>query len=239
MNYRGDIMLSALIDSILNGLLFFALHIENGSAFPKPLSAAEEKECFLKMSEGDKEARNKLIEHNMRLVAHVVRKYYGSTAEQDDLISIGTIGLIKAVSSYNYSRNIRFATYASKCIDNEVLMYFRSLRKTALDVYMDDPIDTDKDGNTMTLMDIITVDDCMVDKIDSRIKAGSLYEFVETVLDEREAQIIRFRYGLYGTKPLTQREVAKKLDISRSYVSRIEKRALEKLKEKYDNTKLL
>lgn len=232
-------MLSALIDSILNGLLFFALHIENGSAFPKPLSAAEEKECFLRMAEGDKEARNKLIEHNMRLVAHVVRKYYGSCAEQDDLISIGTIGLIKAVSSYNYSRNIRFATYASKCIDNEVLMYFRSLRKTALDVYMDDPIDTDKDGNTMTLMDIITVDDCMVDKIDSRIKAGSLYEFVETVLDEREAQIIKCRYGLYGTKPLTQREVAKKLDISRSYVSRIEKRALEKLKEKYDNTKLL
>lgn len=232
-------MLSALIDSILNGLLFFALHIDGGSAFPKPLSSAEERECFIRMSQGDQNARSKLIEHNMRLVAHVVRKYYGSSADQDDLISIGTIGLIKAVSSYNYGRNIRFATYASKCIDNEVLMYFRSLRKTALDVYMDDPIDTDKDGNIMTLMDIITVDDNMIDKIDSRIKAGSLYEFVETVLDERETEIITDRYGLYGTKPLTQREVAKKLNISRSYVSRIEKRALEKLRDKYDNTKLL
>lgn len=184
-------------------------------------------------------ARNSLIEHNMRLVAHVVRKYYGSGAEQDDLISIGTIGLIKAVSTFKYDRNIKFATYAARCIENEVLMYFRSLKKTALDVYMDDPIDTDKDGNTMTLMDIITVDDCMVDKIDSMIKTGSLYEFVETVLDSREAEIIKCRYGLYGKKPLTQREVAQKLDISRSYVSRIEKRALEKLKEKYDNTKLL
>lgn len=232
-------MLSALIESILNGLLFFALHLDSNTAFPKPLSAEEEEEAFKKLAEGDMTARNRLIEHNMRLVAHVVRKYYGSGAEQDDLISIGTIGLIKAVSTFKYDRNIKFATYAARCIENEVLMYFRSLRKTALDVYMDDPIDTDKDGNTMTLMDIITIDDCMVDKIDSMIKAGSLYEFVETVLDSREAEIIKCRYGLYGRKPLTQREVAQKLDISRSYVSRIEKRALEKLKEKYDNTKLL
>lgn len=232
-------MLSALIESILNGLLFFALHLDSSAVFPKPLSAEEEEEAFRKMSEGDTASRNRLIEHNMRLVAHVVRKYYGSGVEQDDLISIGTIGLIKAVSTFNYDRNIKFATYAARCIENEVLMYFRSLRKTALDVYMDDPIDTDKDGNTMTLMDIITVDDCMVDKIDSMIKAGSLYEFVETVLDSREAEIVKCRYGLYGKKPLTQREVAKKLNISRSYVSRIEKRALEKLREKYDNTKLL
>lgn len=232
-------MLSALIESILNGLLFFALHLDSNTAFPKPLSPEEEEEAFRRLSEGDMAARNSLIEHNMRLVAHVVRKYYGSGAEQDDLISIGTIGLIKAVSTFKYDRNIKFATYAARCIENEVLMYFRSLKKTALDVYMDDPIDTDKDGNTMTLMDIITVDDCMVDKIDSMIKTGSLYEFVETVLDSREAEIIKCRYGLYGKKPLTQREVAQKLDISRSYVSRIEKRALEKLKEKYDNTKLL
>ncbi len=232
-------MFSALIELIANGILCFALHIEQGSAFPKPLSAAEEEECFRKMSEGDSAARNKLIEHNMRLVAHIVRKYYGSGAEQDDLISIGTIGLIKAVSSFNYDRNIRFATYAARCIDNEILMFFRSLKKTSMDVYLDDPIDVDKDGNSMSLMDIITVDDCMVDKIDMKIKSGSLYEFVEKCLDKREAEIIRARYGLYGSKPLTQREVADKLNISRSYVSRIEKRALEKLHDKYQNSKLL
>ncbi len=233
-------MFFSLIDAVLNGLLLFALHIESSSAFPKPLSSEEEEQAFKEMADGSMEARNKLIEHNMRLVAHVVRKYYsGNYADEEDLISIGTIGLIKAVSSYSPEKNIRFATYAAKCIQNEVLMHFRSRKKTALDVFMDDPIDTDKDGNTMTLMDIITVDDKIVETIDSRIKTSTLYEFVETVLDEREAEIIKARYGLYGKKPLTQREVAKKLNISRSYVSRIEKKALFKLKQKYENTKLL
>ncbi|MBQ8568757.1 MAG: RNA polymerase sporulation sigma factor SigK [Oscillospiraceae bacterium] len=231
-------MLSALIESIFGGLLCFALHIE-GTAFPKPLSASEEAECFKKLEEGDSSARSRLIEHNMRLVAHIVRKYYGSGTDQEDLISIGTIGLIKAVSGYNSGRNIKFATFAAKCIENEILMHFRSLKKTALDVYMDDPIDTDKDGNTMTLMDIITIDECMEDKVDTIIKAGSLYDFVEACLDSREREIIKYRYGLYGIKPLTQREVAVKLKISRSYVSRIEKRALEKLRKKYDHAKLI
>ena len=232
-------MLSSLMTAVLERLLFFALHIEQNAAFPKPLSAAEEEECFRRMSEGDKSARIKLIEHNMRLVAHVVRKYYNSGADQEDLISIGTIGLIKAVGTYNTGRSIKFATYAAKCIDNEVLMHFRSLKKTAMDVYMDDPIDTDKDGNAMTLMDIIAVDDCMLDTIDTRIKCSTLGEFMKECLDKRELEIISSRYGLGGKKPLTQKEVAEKLNISRSYVSRIEKKALDKLKNKYDNSKLL
>ena len=213
-------------------------YINGAETLPAPLSPEEEADIISRL-QNEPELRSVLVEHNLRLVVYIAKKFENTGCGIEDLISIGTIGLIKAVSSFNYDRNIRFATYAARCIDNEILMFFRSLKKTTMDDYLDDPIDVDKDGNSMSLMDIITVDDCMVDKIDMKIKSGSLYEFVEKCLDKREAEIIRARYGLYGSKPLTQREVADKLNISRSYVSRIEKRALEKLHDKYQNSKLL
>lgn len=227
-------MFGGLISWLMENMLYFALHMESGTVFPKPLSAQQEAEAFRRMAEGDTSARSELIEHNLRLVAHVVKKYYMSNADTEELISIGTVGLIKAVSTFNNSKSTRFATYAAKCIDNEILMYFRSAKKSARDVYLDEPVDVDKDGNSMSLMDIIAEDDNMVDRIDTMIKSRQLYGFVENSLDEREREIILYRYGLYGKKPLTQREVAEKLDISRSYVSRIEKKALEKLKNEYE-----
>ncbi len=232
-------MFTELIDLALQNLLFFALHLESGGVFPKPLSPAEEEECFRKMhDEGDQSARNKLIEHNLRLVAHIMKKYYNTTTDQEDLISIGTIGLIKAVSTFDYSKKTRFATYASRCIENEILMHFRSLKKSAGDVYFDEPIDVDKDGNQLSLIDIIAEDDGIVEKIDLNIKSEQLYRFIDECLDSREKDIIKHRYGLYGCKPLTQREVAKQLGISRSYVSRIEKKALQTLKKKYEHTSI-
>ncbi len=227
-------MFGGLISWLMENMLYFALHMESGTVFPKPLSAQQEAEAFRRMAEGDTSARSELIEHNLRLVAHVVKKYYTSNADTEELISIGTVGLIKAVSTFNNSKSTRFATYAAKCIDNEILMYFRSAKKSARDIYLDEPVDVDKDGNSMSLMDIIAEDDNMVDRIDTMIKSRQLYGFVENSLDEREREIILYRYGLYGKKPLTQREVAEKLDISRSYVSRIEKKALEKLKNEYE-----
>lgn len=227
-------MFGGLISWLMENMLYFALHMESGTVFPKPLSAQQEAEAFRRMAEGDTSARSELIEHNLRLVAHVVKKYYTSNADAEELISIGTVGLIKAVSTFNNSKSTRFATYAAKCIDNEILMYFRSAKKSARDVYLDEPVDVDKDGNSMSLMDIIAEDDNMVDRIDTMIKSRQLYGFVENSLDDREREIILYRYGLYGKKPLTQREVAEKLDISRSYVSRIEKKALEKLKNEYE-----
>lgn len=227
-------MFGGLISWLMENMLYFALHMESGTVFPKPLSAQQEAEAFRRMAEGDTSARSELIEHNLRLVAHVVKKYYPSNADTEELISIGTVGLIKAVSTFNNSKSTRFATYAAKCIDNEILMYFRSAKKSARDVYLDEPVDVDKDGNSMSLMDIIAEDDNMVDRIDTMIKSRQLYGFVENSLDDREREIILYRYGLYGKKPLTQREVAEKLDISRSYVSRIEKKALEKLKNEYE-----
>ena len=185
-------MFGGLISWLMENMLYFALHMESGTVFPKPLSAQQEAEAFRRMAEGDTSARSELIEHNLRLVAHVVKKYYTSNADTEELISIGTVGLIKAVSTFNNSKSTRFATYAAKCIDN------------------------------------------MVDRIDTMIKSRQLYGFVENSLDDREREIILYRYGLYGKKPLTQREVAEKLDISRSYVSRIEKKALEKLKNEYE-----
>lgn len=227
-------MFGGLISWLMENMLYFALHMESGTVFPKPLSAQQEAEAFRRMAEGDASARSELIEHNLRLVAHVVKKYYTSNADTEELISIGTVGLIKAVSTFNNSKSTRFATYAAKCIDNEILMFFRSAKKSARDVYLDEPVDIDKDGNSMSLMDIIAEDDNMVDRIDTMIKSRQLYGFVENSLDDREREIILYRYGLYGKKPLTQREVAEKLDISRSYVSRIEKKALEKLKNEYE-----
>lgn len=216
---------------ILSGIVIFALHVTAASSFPQPLSAKEERECFEKMAAGDKAARAKLIEHNLRLVAHIIKKYYGNSAEQDDLISIGTIGLIKAVSTFNYEKGARFATYASRCIENEILMYFRNKKKYAQDVSFTEPIDSDKDGNTLSLIDIMADERSVAEDIEDKLRDERLYKVIDDTLSSREKEIIYLRYGLDGRQAYTQREVAKRLGISRSYVSRIEKKALETLKE--------
>lgn len=221
---------------LLKNIFFFALHVENNTVFPKPLSKKEEEECFVQMSNGDKNAKNKLIEHNLRLVAHIVKKYSTNISEQDELISIGTIGLIKAVSTFDYSKGARFATYASRCIENEILMNFRAAKKTAGDIYINEPVETDKDGNTITLMDLIDDGIDIHEQVDTLIKSRQLYRFLGKCLDKRELDIIIYRYGLYGNLPHTQNETAKRLDISRSYVSRIEKKAIEKLRRMYEST---
>lgn len=227
-------MLGIIAEIISKGFLFFALHIKNGNSFPPALSAKDEKEYIAKYKQGDINAKNILIEHNLRLVAHITKKYSSNPNEQDDLISIGTIGLIKAVNTFDGAKGIKLATYASKCIENEVLMYFRSLKKSAQDVSINEPIDSDSEGNPLTLMDIVCVEDTIADDISDRIEMTKLYRYVEELDDEREKEIIVMRYGLYGTVPLTQKQIAKKLDISRSYVSRIEKRVLEKLRKRFD-----
>jgi RNA polymerase sporulation-specific sigma factor len=225
-------MMNMLINTIVEvakGLIYLALHVTGAGAFPKALSAAEEKRLVEEMEAGSDTAKNKLIEHNLRLVAHIVKKYYSGQVEQDDLISIGTIGLIKAVSTFKSSKGIRLATYAARCIENEILMHFRNIKKSANDVFISDPIDTDSEGNALTLIDIISDNEDIVESIDLKIKTESLRRFVFSSLDERERKIIILRYGLYGCGELTQHQVAKRLGISRSYVSRIEKKALEKL----------
>ena len=224
-------MLFELLNS-LSHIFYMALHVVNSGSFPRPLTAAQERECLEAYHlRNDMEARNTLIEHNLRLVAHIIKKYYSSVRDQDDLISIGTIGLIKAVGTFDYTKGTRFATYASRCIENEILMHFRASKKTAQDVSISDPIDTDKEGNPLTLMDVISEDDTILD--DLKINAEKLYRYIRESLDDREQEIIEWRYGLIGDG-LTQREVAKKLNISRSYVSRIEKKALSKLKKRFD-----
>lgn len=218
----------------LSSILFFFLHITSAGSFPKALTAAEEKKYLEQMAAGDHHARQKLIEHNLRLVAHIAKKYYADENDRDDLVSIGTVGLIKAVDSFDPTKGIRLSSYASRCIENEILMFFRSAKKTAQDVSLSDPIDTDKDGNTLTLLDTIATDDHILEDIDLRMKVRQLYDAVKTRLSPREREIILLRYGLTGQRPLVQREVAKKLNISRSYVSRLEKKALQKLRKAFD-----
>ena len=222
-----------LLMKIASAIYYFALHVKGAGAFPPPLSAEREAELLEKSRNGDDGARNELIEHNLRLVAHIVKKYYNTGADQDDMISIGTIGLIKAVSTFNTDKGIHLATYASRCIENEILMFFRNQKKTAQDVFISDPIDTDKDGNTLTLIDVIADKSDIADEIDTKIKVEKLRVILPVCLSERERLIIEMRYGLCGREELTQREIAKKLNISRSYVSRIEKSALEKLRKQF------
>ncbi|MBQ2319348.1 MAG: RNA polymerase sporulation sigma factor SigK [Clostridia bacterium] len=227
-------MFTYFLAAALSNILYFILHVSNPGSFPRALSQKEEAELLERYRNGDDEARKLLIEHNLRLVAHVVKKYYDTNFDSDDLISIGTIGLIKAISSFNENKGTKLATYAARCIENEILMYFRAQKKTSLDVFINDPIDTDKEGNALTLLDVIASDFSMVDDIDTRLKIRKLREFLKTALNDRERKIIILRYGLCGKPPLPQREVAKRLQISRSYVSRIEKKALEKLYDKYE-----
>ena len=221
-----------LLLQLATQLYYFALHVTGAGSFPSPLSASKEAELLKKSQNGDMEARNTLIEHNLRLVAHIVKKYYTSGAEQDDLISIGTIGLIKAVSTFKADKKIRLATYASRCIENEILMFFRGQKKSSQDVFISEPIDTDKDGNALTLIDIIADKRDIAEEIETKMKLERLKVILPVTLDDREKQIIEMRYGLRNEKELTQQEIADKLKISRSYVSRIEKSALEKLRRK-------
>jgi len=209
---------------------FLILSVSGSQNFPPPLAPEEEKELFKKMKEEkSRKARDRLIIHNQRLVAHLVRKYYGGSKNAEDLISIGTIGLIKAIDSYNHNSTVKFATYASKCIQNEILMFFRAQKKQALEVSIGETIDMDKDGNPLTYMDIIKVDDTIADDLDRKEKCRKALYYVDNMLSERERTIIRMRYGLGNRKAITQREVSEKLGISRSYVSRIEKSALDKI----------
>lgn len=224
------------ISFISEYLFLFILHICRSETFPKPLSKSEEDKYILLAKNGNIVARNKLIEHNLRLVAHIIKKYYRSSNDQDDLVSIGTIGLIKAINTYNPDKKIKLSSYASRCIENEILMHFRNSKKTASDISLNEAIDSDKDGNPLTLMDIMSIDDNIADDIDTKINLEKLNTYICEVLTPREKEIIIYRYGLYECEPLTQREIAKKLNISRSYVSRIEKKALEKLKHRYEHS---
>lgn len=224
------------IIAFFSGIAKLFLRVSYTQNFPPPLSPEEEADCFRRMKNGERHARDMLIEHNMRLVAHIVKKYYTAAQNQEDLISIGTIGLIKAIDSFNPENGARFATYAGKCLQNEILMYFRSQKKTSGEVYINDPIDTDKDGNPLTYIDIIKVDDNIAAELDAKITGSKALRIIANELDERERAIIILRYGLSGKPAITQREVAQRLKISRSYVSRIEKSALEKIEARLKNS---
>jgi len=214
---------------LLSKFTHMVLGIATPQNFPPPLKKEEEMLYFTQAAEGDSKAREKLILHNLRLVAHIVRKYYPAAKNQEDLISIGSIGLVKAVDSFRVENGARFATYAAKCIQNEILMHFRSQKKLCTEVSLGETIDVDRDGNPLTYIDIVCSDENVAEEIGTKIQAEKALRLVETVLTDRERQIIVMRYGLYGTRAATQREIAAALGISRSYVSRIEKSALEKL----------
>ena len=228
MGSGGEVILTAALWLVLSSLLC-SLQLQTGS-FPKPLTAEEERHYLKLAGEGNLEARNILIERNLRLVAHIMKKYYAIESDQEDLISIGTIGLIKAVSTFDTSKGARLATYAARCVENEILMYFRSQRKSAQDVSLSDCIETGSDGTALSLMDVISEDTDLLEQVTTRETIRRLRVVMDTALTEQERQVITLRYGLDGEKPKRQREVALLCGISRSYISRIEKRALEKLR---------
>ncbi len=228
-------MLSTTFMLLVSSALMMLRMGDNASSFPRPLKPAEERECIERSLAGDMEARNTLIEHNLRLVMHIIKKYYTTSADAEDLVSIGTIGLIKGVSTYRPDKGVRLATYASKCIENEILMYFRGQKKSAGDVSLSDALDSDEEGDGLALLDTIADGEDMLEDLSRREAALQVRGAVDAVLSGRESQIIRLRYGLDGKPPLPQREVAQIVGISRSYVSRIEKKALERLRESLDN----
>ncbi len=217
---------------ILSSLLC-SLQLSAGS-FPKPLTPQEEQYYLERSAKGDIEARNILIERNLRLVAHIMKKYYAQTDDQEDLISIGTIGLIKGITTFDPSKGAKLATYAARCVENEILMHFRSQRKSSNDVSLSDYIDTGSDGTALSLMDVVSEDEDLLEQISNREQLQMVRRLVDTCLTEQERQVISLRYGLQDGRPLRQREVAKQTGISRSYVSRIEKRALEKLRKELE-----
>ncbi|MGN0521840.1 MAG: RNA polymerase sporulation sigma factor SigK, partial [Eubacterium sp.] len=226
----GDNMLSALLSALGAHFIYFILHIQNTSSFPKPLPPKEEAQMLERMKNGDKNARAVLIERNLRLVSHIVKKYYSKTNDNDDLISIGTIGLIKAIDSFKPDKGTRLATYASRCIENEILMYFRAGKKNANDIYLSDTLEVDKDGNPLTIEDTVSSNIDLAEDLETKIRWEKVSKIICNLEDEREREIIILRYGLNNKKPLTQREVAQRLNISRSYVSRIEKKVLSNIK---------
>lgn len=218
--------------SFLSKIFCFTSYIKSNGSFPKPLDPDEERECIEKVRLGDIKAREKLIKHNLRLVAHIVKKYSGA-GEADDLISVGSIGLIKGIQSYEYGKGSQLATYAARCIENEILMYIRANKKHKCNVSLFDPVGSDKDGNEIQLLDILSVEsDSVLEEVENKMLIDKIKQVVNTVLNPREREIISLRYGIFGSCPHTQFEVAQKLDISRSYVSRIEKKALEKISSK-------
>ena len=221
------------IFALFSNLLVFILHVTNAESFPPPLSKNEEAEVIEKMVNGDNTAKEKLIKHNLRLVAHIIKKYYSNYNDQDDLISIGTIGLIKGINSFKPEKGTKLATYVSKCIENEILMYFRNVKKTNQEISFSEPIDIDNEGNPLTLMDIIAIEDTIIDDIDSNEKLKKTIKIINNIQDHRDRLIIILRYGLDGNPPKTQKEVAKTLKISRSYVSRIEKRIIETIRAEF------
>lgn len=224
-------MLSFLLN-LVSKCYCLLLRTSDTHSFPPPLSKDEEYRLFERAHGGDPVARNKLIEHNLRLVAHIVKKYYTTAPDQDDLISVGTVGLIKAIDSFNYEKGARFATYAGKCLQNEILMYFRAQKKHSLVSSINDPVDVDKDGNPLTYLEIIAAPDDIVDSLDRKIKLEKILKAIKTVLDERERKIMMLRYGLGKSgKHYAQRDVARILGISRSYVSRLEKSAIDKIRD--------
>ncbi len=228
-------MFSSIL-SLFSSFIHFILGLNTPQNYPPPLSGEEERKLFetMKNKPGNAtSAREKLILHNLRLVSHIVRKYYATAKNQDDLVSIGTVGLIKAVDSFHVDSGARFATYASKCIQNEILMHFRSQKKLASEVSLCDTIDIDRDGNPLTYMDVICTEESLEGEISRKLSGENALKLVRTKLDTRQQQIIIMRYGLSGKAPMTQKRVAEKLGISRSYVSRIEKSALEQLRSSF------
>ena len=226
-------MLGSMLTLLLNGAFLMLRLGSGGGSFPRPLSAEEERKYVALAAEGDEEARSILVEHNLRLVAHIIKKYYSAACDQDDLISIGTVGLIKGIASYRPDKGVRLATYASRCVENEILMFFRSQRKSAGDVSLSDALDSDGEGG-LSILDVLYEEDDILERLALREDSLRLRRFVSSELDRREREIITLRYGLGGDAPLPQREVAAKLGISRSYVSRLEKKALEKLRKKLE-----
>lgn len=223
-----------LID-VIGNMTFLTAYVSNGTSFPQPLDEKEEKYYLKKLKDGDVLSKSILIERNLRLVAHIVKKYSYPHKDIDDLISIGTVGLIKAIDSFDSSKGTRLATYAARCIENEILMLIRNTKKIKSEVYLQDPIGVDKEGNEISLMDVLSSgDDSVIEIVENRIQIKKLYDKINDCLSEREKIIIKMRYGLTDGKPRTQREIAKLLEISRSYVSRIEKRALKKLYKEFN-----
>ena len=226
-------MFTAAVWLVFSSLLYSLRLGGGGGSFPKPLTQEEERHYLQLAAQGDLEARNILVERNLRLVAHIMKKYYTQTSDQEDLISIGTIGLIKGISTFDSSKGARLATYAARCVENEILMYFRSQRKTAGDVSLSDYIETGKDGNAISLMDVVCTDEDLFDDLDTRQTYRRLHRLLRSELTARERRVLALRYGLSGQPPLTQRQTADLCGISRSYVSRIEKKALQKLREAF------
>ena len=224
-------MFGAVVTLLLHGYVLCLRLTGRGGSFPRPLTKTEEAAALKAMAEGDAAAREKLIMHNLRLVPHVIKKYYVGLTDQDDLISIGTIGLVKAIDSFSPHKKTKLPTYACTCIQNEIFMHFRGLRKRAGEVSLSDPLESDAEGAPLSVMDVLQADDDVQDRLEHEDECRRVRQLVGTALDGRQREIISLRYGLDGARPLTQREVAERFGISRSYVSRIEKKALETLAE--------